>query len=170
MKPNVIVFSGTMGAGKTTVMGEASDILSQQGVVHATLDLDAMTTVGLPEHLARDVAARNLATVFANFVDHGIRHVLVAVAVETRADLQALRRAMSEPAMVVCRLVASEATLEQRIRQREPGMCQEQFVARARKLDAILDRAAVEDVIERNDGRPVTEVAAAILRQAGWIH
>jgi hypothetical protein len=103
-------------------------------------------------------------------VDHGIRHVLVAVAVETRADLQALRRAMSEPAMVVCRLVASEATLEQRIRQREPGMCQEQFVARARKLDAILDLAAVEDVIERNDGRPVTEVAAAILRQAGWIH
>jgi hypothetical protein len=32
-----------MGSGKTTVLGEASDILSAGGVVHAAIDLDAMS-------------------------------------------------------------------------------------------------------------------------------
>ena len=170
MKPKVIVISGTMGAGKTTVLGEASDVLSERRIVHAAIDLDGVTTVGLPDDQTRDLTVQNLSAVFGNLMNRGVRHVMVAAAVESREELQDLRRAMSEPEMVICRLVAGSGTLEQRIRGREPGMCQEQFVARSRQLDAILDQAALEDFSERNDdGRQITEVATAMLQRAGWI-
>lgn len=170
MKPKVIVISGTMGAGKTTVLGEASDVLSERRIVHAAIDLDGVTAVGLPDDQTRDLTVQNLSAVFGHLLSRGIRHVMVAAAVESREELQDLRRAMSEPEMVVCRLVAGSATLEQRIRGREPGMCQEQFVARSRLLDGILNRAAIEDFSEHNDGgRLVTEVATAMLQRAGWI-
>ena len=170
MKPRVIVISGTMGAGKTTVLGESSDILAARHVVHAAIDLDGSTAVGLPPPVARQLIVDNLKAVFENFVDRGIRHVMLAVAVESRQDLLDLRRAMSKPEMVVCRLVAGATTLEQRIRRREPGMCQDHFVARSRQLDGILASAAIEDFSEPNDERSITDVATAMLRQAGWIH
>ncbi|PYS43204.1 MAG: hypothetical protein DMG14_01560 [Acidobacteria bacterium] len=44
----MIVISGTMGSGKTTVLSEASDILSSSGVVHAVIDLDGLGIGELP--------------------------------------------------------------------------------------------------------------------------
>jgi len=37
---SVIVISGSMGSGKTTVLGEASDILAAHSLVHAAIDMD----------------------------------------------------------------------------------------------------------------------------------
>lgn len=36
----VLVISGSMGSGKTTVLGEASDILTASNIAHVALDLD----------------------------------------------------------------------------------------------------------------------------------
>ncbi len=44
----VIIITGTMGAGKTTILSEASDILSSAGVVHAVIDLDTLGIAHLP--------------------------------------------------------------------------------------------------------------------------
>ena len=59
--------------------------------------------------------------------------------------------------------------MQQRIRLREPGMLQEQFVARIGELEASLDAGRVEDFSVQNDGRSVTEVAREILVRAGWL-
>jgi len=37
-----------MGAGKTAVLGEASDILAQRQIIHAAIDLDALGVAHLP--------------------------------------------------------------------------------------------------------------------------
>lgn len=158
-----------MGSGKTTVLGEASDILSERGVVHATLDLDAIGTVLLPEESAKDLTVRNLEVVFSNFVAAGITHVLLATAVESHDHLQALRSALSEPELVVCRLTAAVDTMQCRLRIREPGMHQERFIARSQSLNETLSAAEVEDFTTANDGRNVTDVAHEVLRRAGWI-
>jgi hypothetical protein len=43
-----------MGAGKSAVLGEASDILAQHCIVHAAIDMDALGLAYLPSrHLAR---------------------------------------------------------------------------------------------------------------------
>ena len=44
----VIVITGSMGSGKTTVLGEASDLLTARGVVHAAIDGDALANGHLP--------------------------------------------------------------------------------------------------------------------------
>jgi hypothetical protein len=36
----VLVISGSMGSGKTTVLGEASDLLTMANILHAAIDLD----------------------------------------------------------------------------------------------------------------------------------
>lgn len=38
----LLVVTGSMGVGKTTVVAEASDLLGQCGIVHATVDFDGM--------------------------------------------------------------------------------------------------------------------------------
>jgi hypothetical protein len=169
MTVKVLVLSGSMGAGKTTVLGEASDLLAARAIPHAAVDLDAMTAVLLPEDAARQLTTRNLAAVFENFVSAGIERVLLAVAVESRRDLEALSAAMSHPELVVCRLLARPETMERRVRMREPGMQQEAFVARSRALDAILNAAKVEDFTTPNDDGDVSAVALDVLRRAGWV-
>jgi hypothetical protein len=169
MPTKVIILSGSMGCGKTTVLGEASDVLSTHHIAHACVDLDAIGTVLIPEHMAADLVQRNLAGIYANFVSAGVRHLLLADAVETRRGLDALRRAMPEAEIVVCRLTAALATMEGRLRVREPGMNQARFVARARELQQALDRAQLEDFTVVNDDRSVTDVAQEVLQRSGWL-
>lgn len=169
MPAKVIILSGSMGCGKTTVMGEASDLLSIHQIAHACIDLDAVGAVLVPPDIAARLVGRNLAAVYANFVSAGIHHVLVAEPIESREQLDQLRDAMPGAEIVVCRLTAALVTLEERLRTREPGMHQAQFIARSRELDQVLDRAHVEDFVVVNDSRNVTDVAREVLRRAGWL-
>ena|SRR6266852_2751879 len=86
MSVRVIVISGSMGSGKTTVLGEASDILSARGVIHAAIDLDAIGSALLPDALSSDVMYRNLASVWVNFAAVGVNRLLLAEAVENRDE------------------------------------------------------------------------------------
>ena len=169
MTASVIVISGSMGCGKTTVLGEASDLLAAAGLAHGTIDLDAIATALLPGDVARDLVFRNLEALYRNFLSTGITRVLISEPVENRDELDRLRRAMPGAELVVCRLTASLETMRSRLRTREPGMLQEQFLARAAELDHLLDSAGVEDFAIANDGRSITDVARELLERAGWI-
>ena len=73
-----------MGAGKTTVMGEASDLLAARGVVHAAFDLHALGIVLLNEPLSRELHYRNLAAIYNNCVEAGVESFVIAAAIESR--------------------------------------------------------------------------------------
>ena len=169
MSVKVIVISGSMGSGKTTVLGEASDILSAHGVVHAAIDLDAIASALLPDAVSADLTYRNLSSVWANCAAAGVKRLLLAEAVENRDEFDRLRQAIPGAEFIVGRLTADLHTLQQRIRGREPGMLQEQFIARAEELQAILDDARLEDFSIANENRSVTEVARELLERAGWL-
>ncbi len=59
--------------------------------------------------------------------------------------------------------------MKRRVRMRELGISQREYVARVAKLNPLLDRAQLEDFAVRNEDRPLTEVAIDVLVQAGWI-
>jgi len=167
----VLIISGSMGAGKTTVLSEASDLLVESGIPHGAIDLDWLGVMHPPQgaHGERLVFA-NLAAVWPHYRSAGARRLLVACAVEDRAELQHYRRAIPGAEIVVCRLTASGVALQDRLRVREPGLFQPKALARSAELDSILRKAGVENFVVDNDvGRQVTEVAREVLTGADWL-
>jgi len=85
----LLIITGTMGAGKTTVLGEASDILTRRHVAHAAIDLDALGLSHLPSRARNDgVMCRNLESVFKNYASLGVRRFMLARAIEDRGELE----------------------------------------------------------------------------------
>jgi hypothetical protein len=165
----VLVISGAMGAGKTTALGEASDILSAHGIAHAAIDLDCLGVAGFSDAVAQKLMARNLAAVWRNFADAGITRILIAEALERMAQRKRIAAAIPDAELIVCRLIAPLDTMQARIRAREPGLLQEHFVARCAQLEATLDARRVEDFSVDNGGSSITDVAREMLVRARWI-
>jgi len=167
---SLLIITGTIGAGKTTVLGEASDILALSHIAHAAIDLDALGLAHLPSAASNDgVMYRNLQSVCKNYASLGVRRFLLARAMEDRAELEICRGAVSAANTVVCRLTVSIEAMQQRVKMRESGVLQRQYVARVAKLNVILDRSRLEDFTVAGESRSVTEVAHEMLVKAGWI-
>ena len=159
-----------MGAGKTAVLSEASDILGLHQIVHAAIDLDALGLAHLPSVGCNDdVMYDNLRSVCENYAALRVQRFLVARAIEDRAELERCREVVSAPITVVCRLTASIETMNQRVKMRESGVSQREYVARVAKLNGILDHARLEDFTVTNQDRSLTDVALEMLIKAGWI-
>lgn len=166
----MLIITGSMGAGKTSVLAEASDILALRGIVHAAVDLDALSLAHLPSAVSTDsIMYRNLQSVSQNYAALGVTRLLLARAMETRAELELCRTMVSAAKTTVCRLTAGIDTMQQRIKMRETGVLQAQYVDRVAILNAILDRARLEDFVVVNENRPINDVAKEMLARAGWI-
>jgi adenylylsulfate kinase len=164
---DALLITGSMGSGKTSMLGEASDILQQRHVVHGCLDLDWLAHVsGLP---AADLLERNLSAVAANFAAVGIDRVVIAGAVETRAELERIKRAVDVQRIVTCRLRAPLEVMEARVSARERGIFATRYIDRVRVLEKLLDDAGLEDFEIATGSRSITRAATEMLQHAGWI-
>ena len=158
-----------MGAGKTAVLAEASDILAQRQIVHAAIDLDALGLAHLPSAARSDgVMYDNLRSICRNYAALGVQRFLVARAIEDGAQLKLCRDIIPGANTVVCRLTASIEEMKRRVQMRDFGILQREYVARVAQLNAILDRARLEDFAVANENRSLTDVALDMLVKAGW--
>jgi hypothetical protein len=159
-----------MGAGKTTVLGEASDILALRHIAHAAIDLDALGLAHLPFAASNDgVMYRNLQSICENYDSLGVKRLLLARAIEGRAELELCSGVVLATNTIVCRLTASIEAMQQRVKMRESGVSHQEYVARVAKLNDILDRARLEDFTVTNENRSLNEVASEVLLKGGWI-
>lgn len=166
----MLIITGTMGAGKTSVLAEASDILAQRQIVHAAIDLDALGLAHLPSAARSDgVMYDNLRSICRNYAALGVRRFLVARAIEDGAQLKLCRDIVPVVNTVVCRLTASIEAMKRRVQTRDSGISQQECATRVAKLNAILDRARLEDFAVANENRSLTDVALEMLVKAGWI-
>ncbi len=161
-----------MGAGKTTIMGEISDLLIEADVSHAALDFDCLWQAH--PHPPDDpdgsgLAFRNLKSLWPNYRAAGIGRLVIARAVENRAELAHYRDAIPGAEIVVCRLTAPIKTMHDRLRLREPGIFQRQFLARSTELERIQSDARLEDfAVANGPDSNITVVAREVLQRAGW--
>src|SRR6266853_4051370 len=159
-----LLITGSMGSGKTTVLSEASDLLIARNIPHASIDVDALGTAHLPPTLQNNqLMYQNLQSVWENYAHAGVTRLLLARAIENRAELKQCRNAVSGAQIVICRLTASLKTMQHRIQTREIGTLQNTFIAKVGELNSILDRAHLEDFSISNENRSVTEVAHEML-------
>lgn len=167
---SLLIITGSMGAGKTAVLAEASDILRRRHIAHAAIDLDALALAHLPSSASNDdLMYRNLRSVCKNYFSVGVRRFLLARAMEDRIELELCRGVVSATSTIVCRLAASIETMQQRVKMRESGVSQREYVARVAELNLILDRTRLEDFAVASEDRSLTEVAHEMLLKARWI-
>ena len=108
MLRSLLIITGSMGSGKTAVMAEASDILALRGIPQAAIDLDMLGMAHLPDATPNDdVMYRNLQAVTDNYAALGVDRLLLARAIETKAELERCVDAAGAREVVVCRLTAS---------------------------------------------------------------
>ena len=166
----LLIITGSMGSGKTAVLDEASDILALHGIAHAGVDLDSLLILHLPSGVRdEDVVFRNLRCVWENYAALGVMRLLLARALERRDELERIRDAVSAKKITVCRLNASIGKMQERVGARDSGQLQRRYVARVAELNALLDRAQLEDFSVLNEGRSITEVAQEMLTRSGWL-
>jgi hypothetical protein len=159
--------TGSMGSGKTSMLGEASDILEQRRIVHGCLDLDWLAHVS--GVCAADLLEQNLAAVAANFAAAGVDRLLMAGAIETRAELERIRQAVDVERIVTCRSRAPLEMMEARVSARERGIHAQRYIDRVQILEKLLDEAGLEDFEVDTSRSSITAAATEMLERAGWI-
>jgi hypothetical protein len=169
MPGGAVLLTGSLASGKTAVAQEIVAIARDLGLRAAAIDLDWLgwttgTTIG-PDELI----ARNLSAVAGNYAAAGIDHLVLARAIVHQESLQAVTGALPEWELMVVRLDAPRAALEQRIRARDSGSeLREHLLELDEMSDQVLAAAPGAHVVI-NDGRDLEDVAKDVMRVAGWM-
>ena len=167
----VLVITGPVGVGKTTVAGAISELLTGAKIAHAVVDLDwlrwcAPSPADDPFHIA--LGLQNLALVWANYRAAGAERLILVDIVETRALLDQYQVAIPMAAITVVRLHATLATLRSRLAGREFGASLVWHQQRAAELLGLMEAHPVEDFRVDVEGMTVLEIAQEILAQSQW--
>jgi GNAT superfamily N-acetyltransferase len=173
----VLVLNGTMGAGKTEILGATQAVLAHAGARVAAIDADWLCQA---EPAAKDdpfnerLMFDNLAAIAPNYRRAGYGLVLAARPVEDVRGREEFSRAFADaasgPAQVaIVRLDASEETRQARLKAREPEGFYEDFARhRTTELAESIEALDLDDGVVDNDGRDRYEVARDVLEAADW--
>ena len=168
----ILVLSGPVGVGKTTVGEEVSEVLDREGVAHTLIDFDQLryTYPRIPEDpWCNGLAFQNLASIWENCKRRGSRNLVISTVVEDEAFIDQLSSTISESVVFVFQLYASPATLMARVNKREIGSGLERHRHRAMELLEILARDSVPcDARIDTDNTSITDTASEIVRQVNW--
>ena len=167
----VLLITGPVGVGKTTVALEVSTLLEGAAVPHACVDMDSLRwCYPSPPHdpFRTALGLQNLAAVWANCRAAGAERLVLASVIESRDELAGYHAAVPGAAILVVRLRASVATLADRVARREVGAGREWHIRRAAELAAQMDRDRVEDIVVETEDRSVPAVAREVLARSAW--
>jgi HSP20 family molecular chaperone IbpA len=168
----VLVVTGPVGVGKTSVASELSELLDQAGVAHALVDVDSLRWCypRRPDDPFRvKLAMKNLAAIWLNFQAAGADRLVLVDVIESRAELSRIAAAVPGADVRVVRLRATAETLTARVRQRELGLGRDRHLRRMAELARRMDSGAVEEILVETDGRSVSAIANEIVNRIGWL-
>lgn len=170
MTLQLLVLSGTVGVGKTTIGEEIHDVLSERKIANAFFDLDALRHQWPPTSpWNADLLVEHLAALWPNLARRDVTHLVLAGVMETTQDLDRIREALPPATVTVIRLTAPAEVRASRLRDRmQPGEALDWHLARTVELEAILDTSAVQMITVDNSDRAPKDVAVDVLERAGW--
>jgi hypothetical protein len=168
----ILLVTGPVGVGKTSVAFEMGELLAAADVAYAFFDVDGLTYFHprppddrFGEHFA--VAA--LGSLFPKLQAQGVDRLILARVLERREALARYESAIPGATITVVRLTAPLAVIEERIRSREIGAALDWHLARAAELEAHWAANPVEDHLVDTNARSVRSIAQEVLSQADWI-
>jgi len=167
----LLVITGPVGVGKTTIGNEVSSVLERREVAHTFIDMDALAQTyprSPKDRFGDELALVNLRAVWANCVAAGSENLIVARIVEARRNVEDIQRAVPGSRLLVCQLRATKESLIERVRKRELGAGRDRHEARALELAQSLRNKAPADFIVETEGRSVPDIADEIVEQVEW--
>jgi hypothetical protein len=166
----VLFVTGPNGVGKTVVLREADSLLVEAGVAHATVELDEIARCWSPavETPRTSFVYQNLAALWSSFAAAGAKRLLLAGLLEQRLEVQRLWEAVPGAVVTIVRLHAPLDVLEQRLLLREPEAPDGELDG-ARWWAQHFQREHPEDYLVESDQQRPREIAAELLRIAGWL-
>jgi hypothetical protein len=165
-----LALTGRLGSGKTAVAAEVQHHLEERGLRSAAIDLDWLCWVGpdLDDDTLSGLLTRNLRAVVAGFAGVGVTHVVMARALLSSGDREAVEAALplgSE--LTVVRLEVDATTVALRLDSRDQGAEQVHVAAIADEISRLVASADVEDHVVDNGARPLAATAADVV--ALWL-
>ncbi|MEV6281848.1 hypothetical protein [Kribbella sp. NPDC051770] len=166
MNGRALLLTGGEGAGKTSLGQAIGGLLTVRSLPVAVVDLDALAQFGGGAPVHAELRRRNLASMWANFLDLGARYVVVSGVVETAAEVTAYGEALVGCDLQVVRVVTPPALVERRTAGMVRGYGWDP--ANAPASYERVRQAALGDFAVSND-RSLDEAAREIVAQAGWL-
>lgn len=172
--PNVpvLVLTGPVGVGKSTVASEAARLLREAHVSHALVDLPRIGEAWPPpvdDPWNERLIHRNLANLWENFRLAGASRLLICRVLECRSSLRYVADAVPGANITVVRLRAPLDLLRERLIARESPRPADWYLNAATYLVEKMEQSRVEDYLVDNGSRLPQEVAKDVLRCVGWL-
>ena len=168
---HVVVISGTVGSGKTTIATRLHDTLVQRGYASAVIDVDFLSEAEprKPEDpYNSDLGIRNLASVWPNYREFGVEYMVLARVVEEADERAKYDAAFGVPVKIV-RLEVPSAVRIARLHKRESEpQWLEWHLNRTDELAAIMRERELEDFVVVNDERSPDDTVAEIISLLDW--
>ena len=169
----LLLISGPIGVGKTSVGFEVSEVLIEQEIPHTFVDLDQLRyTYPRPkdDRFGNRLGLQNLRDVWRNGAAAGAQNLVIASVIETQSDVKEIEKTIPNAETMVCQLRAKEETLSARVRKREIGSGLDWHLRRAAELAEILSGERVPNDFELwTDGREVRAIAQEIYDRTHWV-
>src|SRR6266536_4436707 len=118
MTPLLIV-TGPVGVGKSTVLHTVDALLTEADVSHATVVLEEVSRCwpAPPDDPWNErLIHRNLAALWSNYASRGAERLLLEKLVEHRSQLRPVQEAIPDAEITVVRLQAPLPLIEERVR------------------------------------------------------
>jgi shikimate kinase len=169
--PNgILVLTGPLGAGKTTVAVEVGRQLEAKGISCGVIDLDWLGWIHPATclHSVEELILKNLMAVWPNFSALGVNYLVLARALIGGGIVEALAARFAQADITVVRLHASPRTLRHRLRRRDSGGELREHLAELHDITAAMDKANLTSRVVVNDTLPVEQVALKVLGMIAW--
>ena len=132
----------------------------------AILDVDWLGWVTFGDHVP--LMASNLAAVWANFAAAGAEYAVMARMMLSRSELDALRAAVPDLDITVVRVESSPELVRSRLERRDTGEVLQHHLVQTAEYSVVVGNLGLEDLVVRNDDRPIRVLAGEVLDRLGW--
>ncbi len=170
----VVVITGPVGVGKSTIAAALSDLLTEHEIPHGMIDVDYVRWCypAPPEdRFHSKLGRRNTAAVAANYREAGARVIVLADVVERQEQRTEYETAIPDAEVSIVRLRVPMDLIAERlkVRQWDSEESLEWHLRRAPELEAIMNERGIGDLVIDVGKRAPQAVAAEIAMRLGLI-